>query len=75
MLAAEAPEPCLHRHAERFEAVYVEVLTRITELHAATGDFETAREAARSLLSCNSEDARRRALACISVRPAATATA
>jgi DNA-binding SARP family transcriptional activator len=75
VLAAEAPEPCLHRHAERFEAVYVEVLTRITELHAATGDFETAREAARSLLSCNSEDARRRALACISVRPAATATA
>jgi len=75
VLAAEAPEPCLHVHAERFEALYVEVLTRITELHAATGDFETAREAARSLLSCNSEEARRRALACIAVQPAATAAA
>src|SRR5947209_4134024 len=70
VLAAEAPEACLERHAERFEALYVEVLTRITELHAATGDFETAREAARALLSCNSEDARRRALTCIAVQPA-----
>lgn len=75
VLVAEAPEPCLHRHAERFEALYVEVLTRITELHAATGDFETAREAARSLLSCNSEEARRRALACIAVQPAPAAAA
>ena len=73
VLAAEAPEPCLDRHAEQFEALYVEVLTRITELHAATGDFETAREAARSLLSCNSEEARRRALTCIAARPLATA--
>jgi DNA-binding SARP family transcriptional activator len=70
VLAAEAPEACLERQAERFEALYVEVLTRITELHAATGDFETARDAARTLLSCNSEDARRRALACIAVQPA-----
>jgi DNA-binding SARP family transcriptional activator len=70
VLAAEAPEPCLERHAERFEALYVEVLTRITELHAATGDFETAREAARTLLSCNSEEAQRRALACIAAQPA-----
>jgi DNA-binding SARP family transcriptional activator len=73
VMAAEAPEPCLERRAEQFEALYVEVLTRITELHAATGDFETAREAARALLSCNSEEARRRALACIAPAPAATA--
>jgi DNA-binding SARP family transcriptional activator len=75
VLAAEAPEPCLHRHAEQFEALYVEVLTRITELHAATGDFETAREAARSLLSCNSEEARRRALTCMAAQPARIAAA
>jgi DNA-binding SARP family transcriptional activator len=75
VLAAEAPEPCLHRHAEQFEALYVEVLTRITELHAATGDFDTAREAARALLSCNSEEARRRALTCIATQPAAPAAA
>jgi DNA-binding SARP family transcriptional activator len=70
VLAADAPEPCLEAHAERYEALYLEVLTRITELHAATGDFETAREAARMLLSCNSEEARRRALACITPAPA-----
>ena len=70
VLAADAPEPCLERHADRYEALYLEVLTRITELHAATGDFETAREAARMLLSCNSEEARRRALACITPAPA-----
>jgi DNA-binding SARP family transcriptional activator len=76
VLAAEAPEPCLERHAEQFEALYVEVLTRVTELHAATGDFETAREAARSLLSCNSDEARRRALTSIAARPpVAAATA
>lgn len=73
VLAAEAPEPCLERHAERFEALYLEVLTRITELHAATGDFDTAREAVRTLLTCNSEDARRRALACIAAQPAGPA--
>lgn len=70
VLAADAPEPCLELHADRYEALYLEVLTRITELHAATGDFETAREAARMLLSCNSEEARRRALACITPAPA-----
>ena len=70
VLAAEAPEPCLERQAERYEALYVEVLTRITELHAATGDFQTARDAARALLSCNSEEARRRALTCMAAQPA-----
>jgi DNA-binding SARP family transcriptional activator len=75
VLAAEAPEPCLERQAEHFEALYVEVLTRITELHAATGDLETAREAARSLLACNSEEARRRALTCIAAPAVAVATA
>jgi DNA-binding SARP family transcriptional activator len=73
VLAAEAPEPCLERHAGRFEALYIEVLTRITELHAATGDLEIAREAARTLLSCNSEEARRRAVACMAPPPAVPA--
>ncbi len=73
VMASEAPEPCLERRAAKFEALYLEVLTRITELHAATGDFETAREAARALLSCNSEEARRRALACIAPAPAVAA--
>jgi DNA-binding SARP family transcriptional activator len=74
VLAAEAPEPCLEREAERFEALYIEVLTRITELHAATGEFEIAREAVRTLLSCNNEEARRRVLACIGpAEPAASA--
>jgi len=74
VLASEAPEPCIAHRAEHLEALYVEVLTRLTELHAATGDFETAREAARALLSCNSEDARRRALTSIA-GPVAVATA
>jgi DNA-binding SARP family transcriptional activator len=73
VLVAEAHEPCLDQRAEQIEALYVEVLTRITELHAATGDFEIARGAARALLSCNSEEARRRALTCIAAQPAATA--
>ncbi len=76
VLAAEAPEPSLERHAERLEALYIEVLTRVTELHAATGEFEIAREAVRTLLSCNSEEARRRGLASIAARapePAASA--
>ncbi|HEX3465223.1 MAG TPA: BTAD domain-containing putative transcriptional regulator [Candidatus Elarobacter sp.] len=74
VLAAEAPEPCLERRAEHFAALYVEVLTRITELHAATGDLDTAREAARSLLACNTDEARRRALTCIAA-PVAVAVA
>jgi DNA-binding SARP family transcriptional activator len=73
VLASEAPEPCIERRAEHLAALYIEVLTRLTELHAATGDFETAREAARALLSCNSEDARRRALTSISGPAAASA--
>lgn len=75
VLAAEAPEPCLERHAEQLEALFVEALTRITELHAATGDLETAREAARSLLACNSDEARRRALTSIAVPAPAVAVA
>lgn len=62
LLASESRELCLERRAEQLEALYVEVLTRITELHAATGNFEIAREAARTLMACNTEDARRRAL-------------
>ena len=62
VLASEAPEPCFERRAAYFEALYVEALARITELHAATGDVEIARGAARVLLACNTEDARRRAL-------------
>lgn len=74
LLVAEAPEPCLERRAEQLEALYVEVLTRITELHAATGDFDVAREAARTLMACNTEEAHRRALrGIIAVDPAETA--
>lgn len=73
VLAAEAPEACLEHHAGQFEALYVEVLTRITELHAATGDLETARDAARSLLACNTDEARRRALTCIAAQPVVAA--
>ncbi len=75
VLAAEAAEPCLERYAQQFEALYIEVLTRIIELHAATGEFDVAREAVRTLLSCNSEEAQRRALACIAAQPAEPATA
>ncbi|HEY4439288.1 MAG TPA: BTAD domain-containing putative transcriptional regulator [Candidatus Elarobacter sp.] len=74
LLAAEAASPPLERRAEQLEANYVEVLTRITELHAATGDFEVAREAARTLMECNTEDTSRRALRGIAVQdPAETA--
>jgi DNA-binding SARP family transcriptional activator len=73
VLASEAPDSCLEARAGYFEALYLEVLTRIAELHAATGDFEIAREAVRALLSCNSEEARRKALTCIATEPAATA--
>lgn len=64
-LASEASEPCIERRAEHLESLYIEVLTRITELHAATGDFDTARDAARALLMCNTEESRRRALSSI----------
>ena len=73
VLASEAPDPCLESRAGYFEALYLEVLTRVAELHAATGDFDIAREAVRALLSCNSEEARRKALTCIAAEPAATA--
>jgi DNA-binding SARP family transcriptional activator len=75
ILASEAPDPCLELRAQQLEALYVEVLTRITELHAATGDFEVARDAARALLACNSDEARRRAYIGIATEPVATATA
>jgi DNA-binding SARP family transcriptional activator len=74
LLSAEAPAPCLERRAEQLEANYVEVLTRITELHAATGDFDVAREAARMLMECNTEDTNRRALrGIVAHNPAETA--
>lgn len=61
LLASDGPEPCLHGRAAELEACYVEVLTRLTSLFAATGDLEPARDYARALLARNTEDARRRA--------------
>jgi DNA-binding SARP family transcriptional activator len=73
LLASEASEPCLEARAREFEKLYVEVLTRVTELHAATGDLDVARDAARALLSCNTAESRRNALSSIAVEPVATA--
>jgi DNA-binding SARP family transcriptional activator len=73
LLASEASEPCLDEHARYFERLHVEVLTRVTELHAATGDLDVARDAARALLSCNTAESRRNALSSIAVEPVASA--
>lgn len=73
LLASEASEPCLEQRAREFEKLYVEVLTRVTELHAATGDLDIARDAARALLSCNTTESRRNALSSIAVEPVASA--
>ena len=73
LLASEASEPCLELRAREFEKLHVEVLTRITELHAATGELDVARDAARALLSCNTAESRRNALSSIAVEPVATA--
>lgn len=62
LLASEAPEPCFERFAQAFERLYVEALTRLTELYAAQGEFETARQYARDLIACNTDEARRRAM-------------
>jgi DNA-binding SARP family transcriptional activator len=60
LLASEGAEPCLERRVGELEALYVEALTRLTELHAATGELETARGYAAELLARNNEAARRR---------------
>jgi len=73
LLASEASEPCLELRARDFEKLHVEVLTRVTELHAATGELDIARDAARALLSCNTAESRRNALSSIAVEPVATA--
>ncbi len=73
LLASEASEPCLEQRARDFEKLHVEVLTRVTELHAATGELDVARDAARALLSCNTAESRRNALSSIAVEPVATA--
>lgn len=73
LLASEAPEPCLELRVRYFEKLHVEVLTRITELHAATGELDIARDAARALLSRNTDESRRNALSSIAVEPVATA--
>lgn len=73
LLASEASEPCLEQRARDFEALHVEVLTRVTELHAATGELDVARDAARALLSCNTAESRRNALSSIAVEPVASA--
>ncbi|MDQ6943946.1 MAG: hypothetical protein M3169_15720 [Candidatus Eremiobacteraeota bacterium] len=73
LLASEASEPCLEQRARDFEKLHVEVLTRVTELHAATGELDVARDAARALLSCNTVESRRNALSSIAVEPVATA--
>ena len=69
VLASEAPDPCLEPRARYFETLYLEVLTRVAELHAATGDFDVAREAVRALLACSHEETRSKALTYIAAEP------
>jgi DNA-binding SARP family transcriptional activator len=57
LLASEAPEPCFQRISDQLYGFYVEALNRLTQLHAAAGDLETAREYARELMACNREPA------------------
>jgi DNA-binding SARP family transcriptional activator len=73
LLASEASEPCLDARAREFEKLHVEVLTRVTELHAATGELDVARDAARALLSYNTAESRRNALSSIAAEPVASA--
>jgi DNA-binding SARP family transcriptional activator len=72
LLASEASEPCLEARAREFEQLHIQVLTRVTELHAATGELDVARDAARALLSCNTAESRRNALSSIAVEPLAS---
>ena len=57
LLASEAPEPCFERFSQQLNAYYVEALSRLTQLHAASGDLEAAREYAREFMACNREGA------------------
>ena len=58
LLASEAREECFERLADGFETLFVSVLRRLIELYAANGEDENAREAARTLRSCNCDEAR-----------------
>jgi tetratricopeptide (TPR) repeat protein len=55
LLASEAPETCFERSAQQLSSYYVEALSRLTQLHAASGDLEAAREYAREFMACNRE--------------------
>ena len=51
LLASEPPEPCFERSVKSLDAMYLEALSRLMQLHAAVGDLETAREYAREYSS------------------------
>ncbi len=57
LLASEPLEPCFERPANAFDRLYVEALGRLTQLHAATGHLDLAREYAREYLAYSGEGA------------------
>jgi hypothetical protein len=53
LLASEAPEPCFERATKTLDALYLEALSRLTQLHAAFGELDTAREYAKEYMSAS----------------------
>ena len=73
LLASEALEPCFEVNAAALHRLYSEVLNRLTQLSAALGELETAREYARELIACKTDDARKSALSTLIMAPTAPA--
>jgi hypothetical protein len=55
LLASEALEPAFVAPGRHFDALYVQALGRLTQLHAATGELDVAREYAREYLAHSGE--------------------
>lgn len=71
LLASEALEHCFDAIASSLHRLYCEALNRLTQLYAALGELETAREYARKLIACNTDDARNSALSFLVTAPTA----
>lgn len=56
LLASEPLEPPFGAPARHLDALYVQTLGRLTQLHAATGELDVAREYAREYLAHSGEE-------------------
>jgi hypothetical protein len=55
LLASEPLESAFAASARHFDALYIQALGRLTQLHAATGELDVAREYAREYLAYSGE--------------------